>query len=676
LRAVAVVGVLVNHAWPARLGGGYAGVDVFFVISGFLITSHLMRHLPRTGLDLAAFWSRRIRRLLPAALLTLLVTVAGSWWLEPRTAWIDTARMARAAATYWVNWLLAHDAVDYFAADNAATPIQHFWSLSLEEQFYAVWPVLLLTVGWLTWAATRRRTHRSMPVLFAVLATVVAASYAYSVIKTGSDPAAAYFISTTRVWELGVGALLAVGVAWRAGRPAGGWWAAPWARGLLAWAGLAAIAVTFWRFGATTEFPGYAAALPVLGTAAVIGAHVDPASLLARVFALRPIQWLGDVSYSLYLWHWPALLLGPYLIDRIHANGHPGVAGWREKLVLIAAALLAAGLSRRVVEDPVRRWRPRLRLRWVYAAAAAGMAVIAAVSTGQITITQNQINHELAQARAAVGGPCYGAAAMAPGAHCPPSTYQTLKLPPAAAKIGFSAFWAPSDCPLTHPGFNGKPACTLGVADGPQVTLVGNSHAGQYIGAFASIATKHGWHMDVDWHPSCVLGVKLAGALDNQKDCPASNAWTMNRLAQQKPELIVVSNEAYNATAATAAQVLRTWTAAGSKVIVIRDNPGAKRGTPAGHGFPACVEAHPDALDSCVASPRPDPWAEAADTGIPGVKVVDLTSYYCTDAGVCPGVIGDLIVYSDDIHVADSYMRTLSPYLDTAIQATGYAPNS
>src|SRR3954451_2902571 len=337
LRAVAVAAVVVCHFWPSALPGGFVGVDVFFVISGFLITSHLLREVARTGrVSLAAFWARRARRILPAALLVLALCALATLAFVPEVHRQQFFAEIRASTFYVQNWKLAHSAVDYFAAGDGPSPVQHFWSLSAEEQFYLVWPVLILAA-----AALGRRA------IFATLAVLTAASLAYSVYKTAADPAAAYFVTPTRAWEFGAGGLLAFAPAGRA-------------RPLACLAGLAAIAVASATFSAATAFPGVAAALPVRGGCAVIWARAPLGPLAAR-----PVQFAGDVSYGVYLWHWPLLVLAPYALE-VPRGG----------LLVLTLALAAA--TKRWVEDPVRRGRVLLARppRWTLAPAAAVTALV------------------------------------------------------------------------------------------------------------------------------------------------------------------------------------------------------------------------------------------------------------------------------------------------------------
>src|SRR3954451_1728218 len=207
LRAVAVAVVVVCHFWPAALPGGFVGVDVFFAISGFLITSHLLREVARTGrVSLAAFWARRARRILPAALLVLALCALATLAFVPEVHRQQFFAEIRASTFYVQNWELAHSAVDYFAAGDGPSPVQHFWSLSAEEQFYLVWPVLILGAAAL---GGRRR-------IFTALAAVTVAGLAYSIHKAAADPAAAYFVTPTRAWEFAAGGLLAFAPASRA----------------------------------------------------------------------------------------------------------------------------------------------------------------------------------------------------------------------------------------------------------------------------------------------------------------------------------------------------------------------------------------------------------------------------------------------------------------------------
>lgn len=338
LRAVAVVLVVANHASTGAISGGYVGVDVFFVISGFLITSHLLKKPPRTGRDLGVFWARRIRRLFPAALLVLAVTLVATRLVAPATRWADTAWQSIASTLYVQNWALAADSVNYLAAENAPSPVQHYWSLSVEEQFYLLWPIFILAVSAL---ALRYRLHSRRLTMLAI-AVVTLASFGLSVWWTGRSPASAYFITPTRMWELGVGSL-AAGLAIRT-PPAG-------VRSALSWLGVGLIVLTAMTFGPDTEFPGWVALLPVMSTALVIVAHADGPQAAGRVLGRRPVVWLGDVSYSVYLWHWPLIVLVPFV-----SGGSRGVL---DTVAVLVATLVLAGVTKKHVEDRFVVWATR-----------------------------------------------------------------------------------------------------------------------------------------------------------------------------------------------------------------------------------------------------------------------------------------------------------------------------
>ena len=298
LRALAVGMVVVYHLYPGLLPGGFAGVDVFFVISGFLITGHLLREYRKTGtISLLGFWGRRAKRLLPAAALVLTVTWLAARFVLPSTRLGETADQIRASALYFQNWQLSWNAVDYLKSDSAATPVQHFWSLSVEEQFYLAWPLLFLLAALAARTVRRRavpparprpagtpaahtapgqtqppetrqaqtqraRRLRGHQVVFALAAAVVISSFCYSVYYTRVNPAAAYFVTTTRVWELGLGGLLALLPGRVSGRLA--------RCGPLGWAGLGLVVASAFVLNGTLAFPGYLALLPAGGAAALI----------------------------------------------------------------------------------------------------------------------------------------------------------------------------------------------------------------------------------------------------------------------------------------------------------------------------------------------------------------------------------------------------------------------
>jgi len=476
LRAVAVTLVVLYHYWPGTLTGGYVGVDAFFVISGYLITSHLIREVERTGgLKLWAFYARRARRLLPASIFVLLFAALGTFLLLPTDLWASTAHELTASGFYVQNLWLASKAVTYSASNDVASPVLHYWSLSAEEQFYLVWPSLIIIS--LLVARKWLRGHTTTTIGFTLL-LVTLSSFAFSVWATQTHRAAAYFITPTRAWEFGAGALVVLLMR-------------KWAPSLtlsrvLRWLGMIGLLASAWFFSNATPFPGYAAALPVIATAAVIVAgdtgRADPSDL---VFRLRPVQWLGDVSYSVYLWHWPLMVFAPYVLR--HNLNTP------ELLALIVLCLVVSGISKRFVEDAMRFW-PRLTRtpRATLLAAGAGMLVIALVSGSQVFAAGVQEQRTAALLADVSADPCFGAPAMENRAKCP----EALTALPVAAVTNADAPWAPqSGC---HATGSNPPSLTCFWGTGKPsrvVALVGDSHAEHWRGALHRIAKAKNWQI-------------------------------------------------------------------------------------------------------------------------------------------------------------------------------------
>ena len=672
LRAAAVGVVLLFHLWPARLPGGYVGVDVFFVISGFLITSHLLAHPPRSGRDLLEFWGRRIRRLLPASLLVLAATMVLTWLVAPETQWGLVADQIRAATLYVVNWHLASNSVDYLAAENAASPVQHFWSLAVEEQFYLVWPLVIALL--LAVAAGGRWATSGTTTLG--LGSVTAASFLFSVAWTSHEPASAYFITPTRVWELGVGGLLAAWLSRRAfGRQAESE-AAPWPVGVrvaAAWLGLAAIGAASILYSSSSPFPGWIAAVPVLGTAAVIAAAAPPRIVSPTpALALRPVQWLGDVSYSVYLWHWPLIVLAPY------ALGH--TLRWPEKLVILAMTLALAGLTKPLVEDPFRRPAWGRPLAKPFAVGAAGMAFVL-VATTLVTV-DFQHRREVARAELAEalqrGDPCFGAAAVDAGLDaCPRTVDGTIVPAPAHASDDTSDAYD-GDCWAWKP-FDEVKTCTFGDPNGPiDIALVGNSHAGQWLPALQTMAEASGWRITTYLASECTT-TRTPVSWETEALTGACLEWADRVLAATSGgafDLVVTSQRSGRAALGFEydasgphwergyAAYLRDWIAAGTRILVVHDTPfpAATIGN-----VPDCLAQHADDLTQC--SGTRDTWvpddalyAAARALDDPRAMVTDLTDVICYPAH-CDAAVGGVTAYFDGSHISATFAGTLAPFL-------------
>lgn len=341
MRALAIGLVLVFHAGVPFLPGGFIGVDVFFVISGFLITGLLIREIESTGrISLTAFWGRRAKRLLPASILVVIFTAIGTYLVVPNTSWRSIGSDLVATAVYLVNWRFAAEAVDYNAEGAGVSPVLHFWSLAVEEQYYIVWPLLLALMAAVVLSRVSRAKART--VIGAALAVIVVPSFAWSLLYTAQNPEGAYFITTTRLWELGIGAAVAVGSQQWSRLP--GWIAA-----VLGWLGVAAVIAAGFTLSETMAWPGHLALIPVLGTAAMLVATTGRrpgGGGVAGFLSFRPFVWVGGLSYSWYLWHWPLLVL---------AKAQFGELRLRHALLVTLVAGVFAWLSLHLVENPIRR---------------------------------------------------------------------------------------------------------------------------------------------------------------------------------------------------------------------------------------------------------------------------------------------------------------------------------
>ncbi|MBI4944289.1 MAG: acyltransferase [Actinobacteria bacterium] len=677
LRVVAVMLVVLFHLWPNRITGGYVGVDVFFVISGFLITSHLVRHPPTTGTLLAAFWARRIRRLLPASLLVLLVTLVASRLVAPEVAWAATAREVVASALYVENWSLASKAVDYLGADAAATPVQHFWSLSTEEQFYLVWPLLVGALVLLH--GLRRGTGRGPSqrlVLGTGMALVVLASLLHSVDLTASDPARAYFVTPTRAWEFGAGGLVAILAG--SGAPALG----ALGRTLLSWGGLVAIVVSGVWFTSATPFPGSAALLPVLGTVAVIAAAADGPGSPAPLWRLPGVQWVGAASYSIYLWHWPMIVLLPAL---------SGSLGRLDKAVILVLTFALSGLTKRYVEDRFRVPRGRRPLLAAYRFAAAGMAVVVVLGLVQVyeVDTRAERARQVLETELSGGDPCFGAGSAVLGAKaCPPEPGAAVV--PELAVAGEDKSDAYPDGCFTGIPYDGRATCRYGNGS-VKVALVGNSHAGQWLPALQRLAERNDWTITTYLISVCNASkapLRLANA-EQERNCAAYADWVLEETSGRAYDLVITSErqsvqvrgQDWPGTEREARKAytdyLRRWARSGAKVVVLRDQvvPGREIGR-----VPECLARTDMDVEACswpLRSPAPadpdaqrfmDPLYDAAKAlDDPRVRWVDTHDLLCPE-GTCRPVIGGVVTLFDASHYTATFAATTAPFLDERIR--------
>jgi peptidoglycan/LPS O-acetylase OafA/YrhL len=341
MRAIAVGLVLLFHGYGKPFTGGFVGVDVFFVISGFLITGLLLHEQIKDGrISIGRFYARRVRRILPASTLMVLVTIAAGYQLLGFISGNELADDAKWTAVFAANFHFGLIGTDYLGSQLPPSPLQHMWSLGVEEQFYLVWPSLFLL---LVVIARKSRRRNVFGVLATSLLVVIGASFAWSVIETSSNATWAYFSPLTRAWELALGALVAV-VGPTLARVPG------WVYQLTAMLGLAGIIASALALTPSMPYPGWRVAIPVVSTALLIWAGCgNPRTVIGRALSVRPMQWIGARSYSLYLWHWPILMIAEQ-----YAGHH--LSPWQNSGLLLAA-VAASATSFRLVENPVRNSR-------------------------------------------------------------------------------------------------------------------------------------------------------------------------------------------------------------------------------------------------------------------------------------------------------------------------------
>jgi peptidoglycan/LPS O-acetylase OafA/YrhL len=652
LRALAVSMVLIYHLYPSLVPGGYVGVDVFFVISGFLITGHLWRGYQRDGrVRLLDFWGRRARRLVPAAALVLAVTWFASRLMLPSSELADTAGQIRASALYYQNWQLAHEAVNYLTANSAATPVQHFWSLSVEEQFYLVWPLLFAV------AALAGRRHRRV-VLAGLMVTLTAASLAYSVYETRVDPAAAYFVTTTRMWELGAGGLLAM-LPERVNRVLS-------RQGWLGWAGLAGVLWSAFALRGTSAFPGALALLPVGGAVMLIAGGSDLGRHgPVRLMSARPMVFLGGISYSLYLWHWPMInLLTTY------TGKSPGVLTGP---ALIVASLAAAWWTKTYVEDPIRRWPKLTGHGWRSVSTALAAALPVTLAWVYIAGIPGQWDGKL--------GPGYpGAAALVGKAVSVPA--KPVLPPPDDALAAVPEYWQ-QGCLVAEEAVAPK-VCVYGDKTHPTLTvaLAGDSIVGNWFPALDELALRYHWKLVTDLHATCPW--TATWMTDPNASVPgirytSCHEWDVtvqhDLLTSIRPNVVITSDfaeigsvahpqagpEAYADIAAGMAQYWKQLQDHGISVIPIQE-------TPMMDFQPTdCVSEYGGASPACdspatVAIPQDPPTVQAARLMGGTVKVIDMNQFICGHT-VCKSVVGNVLVYLDPHHLTSSYVETTTPYL-------------
>jgi peptidoglycan/LPS O-acetylase OafA/YrhL len=652
LRALAVGVVLLYHAGVPGFEGGYVGVDVFFALSGFLMTGLLATEHQRTGtVSFRAFYARRSRRLLPAAVLVLVVTAVAARVVLAPLAFQRAARDIGAAGLYVVNLRFAGQATNYLGANVDDSPILHYWSLAVEEQFYVVWPLLL-------WVALRRSASSTRPAV--VLAVISAVSFALAVRLTADVQPWAFFGLHTRAWEFGLGGLGLFAMS-AAGRVTSGIMAG------VGWAGLLTIGIAVTTYGESTRFPGPGALLPVAGTVAVLLAGSAPGGPIS-VLSLQPLQWIGGRSYAMYLWHWPPIVLVPIALGRSTTVV--------ENVSLIVAACGIAVVAHRFVEMPIRF------SGWLGARPIRSGALAVGLTAAAVVVPWSLVGNDHA-----ADGPTATTPASRSAVHdhlgaVPVPSNMRPSLDGAAADRPGPLY---SECHVNQRSTKPALPCVFGDPEADRtMVLFGDSHMAQWFPMFEAVGIESGWRvvsLTKSACPSVSVSVFNVNFGREYHECDEWRSATLGVIADIQPDLVVLGNYPLRSRRQGSADDGPSFDAdwlAGLRTTIVAARSSEARVLVMGptplppEPIPDCVSDHLDDTRPCdlvreqavfgrrIASER----SVATDAG---AGYLDVTDWFCGVA-TCPVVLGSFLVYRDASHVSSPYSAWLAERLEDVVE--------
>jgi peptidoglycan/LPS O-acetylase OafA/YrhL len=662
LRAVAAALVVLFHVW---IGGVSGGVDVFFTVAGFLVTTTLLRHLDAGRPRVGEFLLGMGRRLLPAVVIAVLSITAVAFVLRSRVHWPEILEQAVASLTYWQNWWLANEAVDYLAPDQTQSYFQHFWAISMQGQFAILWLILAIA----TLLIARIARWPTLNVFTALVAATAAASLVFGIWQTAWNPEWAYFDSRARVWEYAAGSLVAlVGRRVRFPTPVAG---------VIGWLAVAGLILTGWvATAADLRFPGVVALLPV-GTAVLLLLCVRdaPAWGANGILRLRPLVWLGGLSYGVYLWHWPLLIAAKDLRGDVPIGIASGIA-------IVVGSLTLAWLTKALLERPLATWARRSaigrgRVEGAVLASVAALALVATALGLAGTLRGDRAPSTAVHLHPAV---CWGFASVDPPATCetaPAGQY----LPNGDPRNDHPKINA--DC-VTATSSTELIPCTFGDPDSPiRVAHIGNSHSASWFPALERIAIANGWRLDVYMKSACTFNAYVRPS-NNQEALTTCSAWndSLSDYLEAAPpyDMMVTSSAAHLkgfigadgevSVDAGIAGYLDVWQPIidrGTKIVVIADYPVSDAETLDCALLDPAAECARPASDAVY--PAAGQTIVKAATLLPDdVAVVDLIHMFCQDDR-CPAVIGNVYVYKDLRHLTSTIAETITPYLEAELRA-------
>ncbi|MCA9833883.1 MAG: acyltransferase [Thermomicrobiales bacterium] len=661
VRAISSVTVMLYHAGIAAMAGGFTGVDVFYVLSGFLVTGGLLREAEKRGkIDFPDFMGRRFRRLLPVSAIVIILTVLATYhWLGP-TAGNSVAEDAIWTSIFMANWHLINVGTDYLGAQGSASPLQHYWTLAVEGQFYIAWPLIMAILALITKKLTNISTRMLTGVVLAIMFVV---SYWWSIHSTESEATVAYFSTWTRIWEIAAGCLLAVFLPriLYIPRVIGTW---------LMVIGIAVIIISCFIIEGDTPFPGWIAIIPVTGACAVVtGGSVAGDSWIDRILQLSPLQMLGRYSYGMYLWHWPMLQIGPGVIGRPLTTN--------EKLLVLVLATILAAITYHLIENPARSliFLKNHNAMWSWGFGA--ILILAPIGVAQATMRANVEPDAITIAEAAPSDYPNETDVLA----AVQDAVTVTDWPPQEPKIDNPAY--SKECDVTRAATSSS-ACVHGDPNGTRTAVIyGDSHAAMWIPSFDLIGKTNGWKIIQLNKPGCVAPdfPTYSNVLGREyTECIQYRQWAISKIAEIQPDLVIVTS-AYDGSLrsdngkGTSDGVDEAWEAGLGKTIDAI-TPNATRVIVLGdQAYPTqaginCLEANPHDVEKCG-----DAYADAVHADhnamekrvaeAHGAEYVDIIPWMCTDT-FCPAVIGDITVRRDRMHINESYAIWLSEVLGNA----------
>ncbi|GGH60263.1 acyltransferase family protein [Rothia aerolata] len=672
LRALALFLVVTYHIWFSRVSGG---VDVFLFISAFLLSLSSMRKINEgKPLALVKYWLHVFQRLLPAAATVVAGTVIASFIFLPASRLMSIVQDALATLLYFLNWRLAFNSVDYYAQDAAGkTPLQHFWSLSLQGQIFILWPLFFVLVALMA----RRLRFNLIGSAILVFGTIFALSLAFSVYETSHNQSVAYFDTRTRLWEFAAGTLLALlTFKWRPPN---------WARVPMGWIGIVGLVSCGFVLPVEQAFPGYLALWPLLSAALIILAGMTGSPAGAdRILASKPLLKLGEISYALYLVHWPVFII----YSTVTGQNHPGfITG----TLMILVCMVIAWAIHTYIEEPLRKdarartstaggqalpWaRPKrsfVFLKPIAVISACLLIVGGPLLASRYYLQQREV--EFAEIENQAGG------AHFPGALAPENEDEDYDYPPLPATDiqsqydGLEAGSCVGQVELVNPvleaecGFQGS-----GVEDSPTIAVIGGSHTGQSIAFYRELASYNQMNL-LDLHTGGCRFPLEAEPNPTAECIDRNEAWSQQVL-EQKPDYVALmltqtsSQGDREILVPGVEEKIEQFTQAGIRVIGLRDNPRWKQ------NVYECAQTSKNDPNSCnePVGNRLEPVNPAQDLIDSNSNLfgLDFTDQYCPE-GQCKAVIGNVYVYMDNNHVSKAFGRTLSDFAQTQLDDQGW----